>query len=349
MPTFVFLDTQAYEAASFNMQSRHLRTLAKHLESGRLQLVTTDITRTEVHRRLDCVCKKELASLKKLKRTSRVLYSAHMIQELGLFCDTNLDGTQMSLHRAADRFLDDHNTTVIEAMAQDARPVFARYFATEPPFAPGPKRKEFPDAFVVDALLDWIQPRSGELLVVSGDGPFREACDRSGRIETFEKLIALLDKVASDDEVLADSLRDEILGQIGEIQDFAKQEFENLGFYLEDEWGDVELEITDIELYDGPDLIDVCETQVGAELRLEVQYSARLSYDDSSTGTYDKEEGRRVFMDHVNETITSSAQLSVAVTATFSGRNIDGFTVQRMELTEPAGMFGIPTSKMDDR
>ena len=185
--------------------------------------------------------------------------------------------------------------------------------------------------------------------MVSGDGPFREACDRSGRIETFEKLIALLDKVASDDEVLADSLRDEILGQIGEIQDFAKQEFENLGFYLEDEWGDVELEITDIELYDGPDLIDVCETQVGAELRLEVQYSARLSYDDSSTGTYDKEEGRRVFMDHVNETITSSAQLSVAVTATFSGRNIDGFTVQRMELTEPAGMFGIPTSKMDDR
>ena len=63
MPQFIFLDTEAYEAESFNTESTHFKALAKHLESRRLRLVITDITKTEVHKRIDKRCREELESL----------------------------------------------------------------------------------------------------------------------------------------------------------------------------------------------------------------------------------------------------------------------------------------------
>ena len=348
MPTFVFLDTQAFEAESFNTQSTHFETLAKHLKSGRLKLVATDITRTEVHGRIDSVCKEEIASLRKIKQKSRVLRSAHKIQELGLFCDLHLDSAQMNLHRAVDRFLDEHDATVIEAMAQNSKLVFKRYFAIEPPFAPGSKRKEFPDAFVIEALIDWISRQDGELFVVSGDAPFREACDEDERIKAFKDVALLLNHVASDDENLADFLRDQITGCLSQIENTAKQEFEGLGFHIDDEWGDVELKVTGMDLVWEPELIYIKESEVIAELGFDAQYEVRLSYDDSSTGTYDREEESRIFMDHVIETVRGSAHLVITVTATFDRTDADGFEIQSIELTEPTGGFGIPTSKMED-
>ena len=43
----VFLDTQAFEAASFNFSSASFAALNKYRETGRLRLVLTDITVAE--------------------------------------------------------------------------------------------------------------------------------------------------------------------------------------------------------------------------------------------------------------------------------------------------------------
>ena len=166
-------------------ESTHFKALAKHLESGRLRLVITDITKTEVHKRIDTRCREELDSLRRIRKNARVLRSANSVQELGLFSDVNVDDASTQLRGAVDKFLDDHETTVVEAMAQDAEPVFERYFAMNPPFGPGPKRKEFPDAFVVEALSDWTdQQADNTLLVVSEDVLFRNALQEGERIRT---------------------------------------------------------------------------------------------------------------------------------------------------------------------
>ena len=347
MPQFIFLDTAAYEAESFNTESTHFKALAKHLESDRLRLVITDITKTEVHQRIDKRCREELDSLRKMRKKARVLRSASRVQQLGVFSNAHLDDAPTQLRGAVDKFLDDHETIVVQAMAQDAGPVFERYFAMNPPFGPGPKRKEFPDAFVVEALIDWTDEQADNtLLVVSEDVLFRKAIEESEQIEAVETLSVLLDRVASEDAALAAFLRTQIIGRLDSTKDRAKEEFESLGFHVKDEWGDVEMEITKIDLNGEPDLIDISESEVTAELSLDVQYEAHLSYDDSSTGTYDREEGGLVFMEHVTETVHGSTQLTVTVTAVFDGTDTDEFEMHDIELVEPSAGFGIPTSEM---
>ena len=49
---YVYLDTESYEAASYDFAGTRLKALAKHLESGRLKLLTTDITKAEVRHRI---------------------------------------------------------------------------------------------------------------------------------------------------------------------------------------------------------------------------------------------------------------------------------------------------------
>ena len=251
MPAFVFLDTQAYEAESFNLESTHFRALAKHLESGRLKLVITDITRIEIGKRIDERCREELASLSKMRNKAGVLRSANRIQEMGLFSELHLDDASARLYRAANAFLDANDTIVIAAMDLDAEPVFERYFAMKPPFAPGPKRKEFPDAFVVEALIDWTNQQVEDLFVVSADGLFRTACQEGERLHPVENLGCLLDRVASDDAALVLFLRDRMKAHADQIGNDAKEDFENLGFHVQDEWGDAEVTITNIRLQGG--------------------------------------------------------------------------------------------------
>ena len=350
MPQFLFLDTEAYEAESFNTESTRFKALARHLKSGRLRLVITDITKIEVHKRIDKTCKEELNSVRKTRNKARVLRSANQVQDLGLFSDVHPDAPPTQLRGAVDKFLDDHDTTVVEAMAaQNATPVFERYFAMTPPFGLGSKRKEFPDAFVVEALIDWTnQQAPNTLLVVSEDVLFRTACQESECIEPVATLGVLLDRVSSEDAMAA-FLRTQIIGRLDSIKNSAKEAFESLGFYVIDEDGDVELEVTQIDPNGEPDLIDISETEVTAALYFDAQYTALLSYDDSSTGTYDREEGGLVFMDHVTDTVHSSEPLTVTVTAVFDGTDTDRFAIHDIDLAEPSVGFGIPSFRNSDR
>lgn len=251
-----------------------------------------------------------------------------------------------SIHKAFDDFLGAHNATVIEATKQDASPIFEKYFAVKPPFGVGDKRREFPDAFTAAALCDWSDDQGVELFVVSADELFGEACDECHELYADKSLSAMLDHVASDDEELAGFLRAQIKEHLDEIKNRAKSAFEELESHLKDEWGDVEVTVTEIELYGEPELVEIEGNEVTVEVRFTAHYDADLSYDDSSTGVYDSEDKRMMFMDHVRETVQDSKLLSMTVKATFDGTDENEFDINDIELSDPSSGFGISTSRM---
>ena len=341
----VFLDAQAYEAASFNFASRHFATLAKHLESGRLTLVITDITKSEVLARIVRNLEREFTALENFQKKARVMRASPLPDVTGVFTELDRDKVTMSISEAFDNFLDQHDATVVEATAQDAAPIFEKYFQRTPPFGSGKKQKEFPDAFVIDSLIGWTNNGSQGLFVVSGDGLFVEACKRCKELCPVKNLVDLLDHVASDDENLSNFLRGEIKKHLNEIKKEVKTKFEDLGFYIIDEWGNVDLVVTDIELSQEPDLIDINGNDVIAELQFIVDYAAELSYEDSDTGTWDSEDQQQIFMDYVEEIVHDSEELVVTVQATVSGTDSEELEIQSIELTDPTSGLGILTSK----
>ena len=103
-----------------------------------------------------------------------------------------------------------------------------------------------------------------------------------------------------------------------------------------------------MDLSGEPELIDVSGTETTAELKLDIKCQANLSYPDPSAGTYDS--GLRGFflMEHVDETVNGSMQVTLTVTATFEGTDARRFQLKNIELTEPSAGFGIPASRMAD-
>jgi hypothetical protein len=223
----------------------------------------------------------------------------------------------------------------------------ANYFAQAAPFGSGEKRKEFPDAFVVEALAAWAEEDGDGLFVVSADELFRKACGKREGLRPEKELRDVLDQVVTD-EKLADFVRAQLTVHAATIAQTAKSDFEGLGFHVEDEWGDAKVGVTDINLDEEPDILEIDDSTATAHMTFKAQYDADLSYDDSTTGIYDSEDKQMLFMDHVTKTVSDEIDLVVQVEVAFDGLKPRKFQVVPVDLVEPSRGFGIPTSESDD-
>ena len=71
---------------------------------------------------------------------------------------------------------------ILLAMKVDAATVFQKYFQKKPPFGPGKKKEEFPDAFVLTSIEDWCSWKNQKIYVVSTDGDMQSGCGDNGHL-----------------------------------------------------------------------------------------------------------------------------------------------------------------------
>jgi hypothetical protein len=347
IPEAVFLDAQVFESASFNFKTKPFTALRRHLESGRLRLVVIDITVAEVRARIEKNVVKELAVHERFRKDARVLRSSSLPQVGGALVELHAAKIIKGLQAAFEDFLKKNKAQIIDTTEQKAGPIFEKYFAGKPPFGPEGKKNEFPDAFVVQALIEWTEHNEAELFVVSGDKPFVKACGECDELHAKGSLAEVLDHVASDDKKLAKFIRSQLVDRAHTIAEKAKSQFEDLGFYVKDEWGDVEVEVTDIQLDGEPEILEVSGKEATVQMTFETHFDAHLSYDDSSTGVWDSEDGVMMFMDHKEETVKRKDDLVVEVRVTFEGMDPQEFEIDEIDLVEPSRGYGINTADME--
>jgi hypothetical protein len=347
IPEAVFLDAQAFESASFNLKTKPFTSLRRHLESGRLRLVITDITVVEVRARIKKNVPKELAVHQKFRKDARVLRSSLLPEVEGVLVELDPAKVGESIQAAFDDFLTKNKAAIIDTSEQEAGPVFEKYFAGKPPFGAGDKKNEFPDAFVVQALIAWTHDHVADLFVVSGDKPFVDACAECGELHAKAALAEVLDHVASDDKKLADFIRSELVDRAHVIAKEAKSLFEDLGFHVEDQNGDVEVVVTDIDLDGEPEILEVSGKEATVQMKFAPRFDEHLSYDDSNTGIWDSEDEEMMFMDHKEETVQRTDELLVDVRVTFEGTDPGKFRIENVDLVEPARGYGITTPELE--
>lgn len=347
-PEVVFLDTQVFDSAGFNLDSKNFVALTKHLDSKRLRLLTTDVTRSEISARIEKNVRKDLEAHEKFTKSARVIHKSKDEKVAALFEDLEADAISRELIGVMDSFLDKYAIETLAATDGDAKLVFEKYFAGEPPFGEAAdKKNEFPDAFVIQALEQWIEDNDEDLLVVTDDALFRAGGAANPRIHVKDTLTALLDHVASDDEALANFIREKLKEIKEEIGKQAWREFEGLGFHVVDEWGDVEVEMTSIKLRGEPEIIDHAKGSALAEMTFELRFNAYLSFEDSDTGVWDGEDKQMLFMDQVDETHPRRERLVVNVTMTLDGTDPDEFALEDVFLIEPEKGYGFTPFKND--
>jgi hypothetical protein len=300
----------------------------------------------EVRARILVAVAKELELQRKFRDNARVLKSATGTAIAAALAEQDATAIAGHLQKAFDEYLSKNDAEIIDTSKLVAGPVLAKYFAQVAPFGPGEKRKEFPDAFVVEALAAWQKKDGSGLFVVSADELFRMACGERAGLHPEKELRDVLDQVVTD-EKLAEFVREQLSAEAATIAQKVKTDFEGLGFHVEDEWGDAEVSVTDIKLDEEPDILEIDKTAT-AHMIFKAQYDAELSYDDSTTGVYDSEEKQMLFMDHVTKTVSDEIDLVVQVEVAFDGLKPRAFRVVSVDLVEPSQGFGIPTSGSDD-
>jgi hypothetical protein len=327
----VFIDTEAYVAAKFNYGGGNLKRLADLGASGRLRLLSTDVTAREVESNIREATSAAIAALKRFRDKGSLFRNLPDAEFACAFAEYDEKAIAESLIEQARRYAASGRFTTVEAGAFPAGPVLERYFQNEPPFAPAKKKSEFPDAFVVAALTNWAHSERTTVYLVSKDSGMAAACGSGSPLIHMETIDQLLEQVAAADDLRAWTIAEEAEESLAaEIQADARQQFENLGFYLADQNGDVvEVRASDVRL-ESYRVIEVDGDRAWVSVGLDIRYVASVSYDDMSTASYDSED-KGYFVHHRIETdVDRSEEVSGTVELLL---DLDGGSVELVELT----------------
>jgi hypothetical protein len=105
-----------------------------------------------------------------------------------------------------------------------------------------------------------------------------------------------------------------------------------------------------VTLFGEPEIVDIGTKEANAQMVFEIEYDGDISWEDSSTGVYDNEEGRMMFMEERSTTVHKTHEAFVDVHLTFNGLDPDEFDVDEVDLVDPTGSIGIrvPSSHWED-
>ncbi|ESY72043.1 PIN domain-containing protein [Mesorhizobium sp. M0051] len=101
-----------------------------------------------------------------------------------------------AMNERFNTFLKDTSCEVLDdTKLVDMAALFGKYFSNRPPFGPGRKKSEFPDALALLALERAATDRDIGIMVVSKDGDWRAFCANSERLYLVPEIEKALDLV----------------------------------------------------------------------------------------------------------------------------------------------------------
>ena len=190
---YIFLDTQVYRALGHNPANRAFALLKEQVNSHRV----TDITLLEVRRQIR---ERVLARQRELMLIERDLNrwrkSAPKAAPEGAI-EFDADALSNELFKQFEWFLRHECKAVVhQALAVAPAAVFETYFDRKPPFD-GQDSKEFPDAFVVEALRKWCREQGNRMNIVTEDKSMTRAVLEDARLIALKDIYEVLARAAA--------------------------------------------------------------------------------------------------------------------------------------------------------
>lgn len=204
-------------------------------------------------------------------------------------------------------FREDIGMQVIPIETASAVDVFDSYFSGSAPFGEGKKKHEFPDAFNVSALETWCRERGERMYVVSSDGDLKEHCSKSRYLVWLSTPAAYIDAYSQESERLR-RIEESVREHLDDLQEAISTAFQESGFYLDDQDGEVyDVEVKEVEI-DDLSLLQADEAIAKFEVTGQIAFKATVSYLDQSTGFWDSEDKIMRFMETAENKVDRSVK-----------------------------------------
>ena len=183
----VWIDADVYRAARFDWGSRQFTELTALAGRGLIQVIETEITRREI---MSLMREMWLETSKAVQSNAAAMKQLGLQDAVAVLSDE--EASLKAMVSAYDWWLIGcrrHRCT----SKPDLDAVLENYFEGRPPFGPGKKRAEFPDALVLSSLKAWCAQKPGRTIyIVSNDQGVQGACVPDGPLIATKSLNEVL-------------------------------------------------------------------------------------------------------------------------------------------------------------
>jgi hypothetical protein len=301
----IFLDTSTIIANQYDYANPSLSRLEELVAKGEARLVTTTVTIAEVEANIrESVAGVQLAVDRLLDR--------HPIMRNVPALAFDREKALSALIEQFRGFLTRTETVIIEPHGTSIKEVLEWFFARQPPFGEGKKKSEFPDAFAVSTLERWCAERNERLYVVATDPDMATYCRLSKHLISLQRPGEFIEKVLGQNAALR-VVEESASEHLDAIAEAIKDQFTQLGFYLDDEEGDVNfVDVIQVDL-DEVSLLEVKGNSAVLDANPTIKFVADVSYPDMETAVWDSEERVAHPLRTIRKTVTRCAEPAVTV------------------------------------
>ncbi|MEJ7602008.1 MAG: PIN domain-containing protein [Kofleriaceae bacterium] len=358
----MILDTEPIEGVNFEFENNDLAELLIEAGYGTLRVAITDIQVGELRahvneqvKEVKSVAKALVAGAGKKRVTSHsASKETDGVPLPRLLANGAIRQTLAQVGQAADRvkvsleeFLKEEFLDVIKTDDINASRIVPNYFAGRPPFGPGRKKDEFPDAIAIEAIKDFAAAASPdlEIHVISGDGDWFNSLH--GRSDlTFHSRVADALQYIRKLENVADALEALLVKKETHLNELISDEFPGLEFSLEDDWN---ADVADVEVL-ASNITDVTviasvNRRATVNFRYEVHFTADVTYTDHEFSVWDSEEGDYGFQSIESAKLETRMRLQGSVQVVISKGMNDLEEVEELSLSPGAISLSFETAE----
>jgi hypothetical protein len=327
-PKILFVDTSIFDGQKYNFGSSIMSAFLEAIKGKKPVLLLPDPIEREVKRHIKERSDEVLRALKAARKEAPFLIKWDAWPE-----KKNKYELAYELKGIAEKewtdFLLNFDVQRLGYEDVDLKQMMDWYDNVRAPFGLGEKRKEFPDAFAVAALLAYAKKTKFTVAVVSCDTDFTSACGLYTELLHYPSLQALSEAFLEGDErveKIKELLEDDVAGISGKIN----EEFPELTFYPEEDYGgDVsDVEIDEIE-FKAFNVMGLGNAECTVAFCAKVKYSAYVEYDDPDTAIVDSSEDVFIPLHEYRGTVSDSAEITgvVKLTVNSSWEAIEGMSL----------------------
>lgn len=188
-----------------------------------------------------------------------------------------------------------------------AEEIFEKYFNSAPPFSEsGKKKSEFPDAFIIQSVLNYVYKYDKNILVVSSDDDWKKAfCNIYGVtfVASINDAIKYIQKLYTSSEIAERYIN----LSLDETFTILRKKLENSTFYVDDFYSEVE----NIDVVSMSAPLDICPLFISNHKIIysaiaQIEIIANIRVLDESKSLWNSEEKSYIDTEYKQITVTSN-------------------------------------------
>jgi hypothetical protein len=317
LPRTVLIDTNIFEQYGYAFASQPVEKFLAIAQVKNLTLLLPDAIEREVRRHIKDKSAAAQSALKKAR------HDAPFLQKWAKFpapdqMKTVKDDIAAAYIADWEEFLKKFKVKKLGYDGINMSQVMDWHDQQQPPFGPGQKEKEFPDAFALASALAYAKAKSTRIAVISKDNDFAKFCAAHPELPHFQDLSALTEAFIAEMKTHFSAIKAALAAHPDAIVAQVREAFPDLTFYPEE---DIDGEVQDVEVHsvdlDKVRVIAIEDEHCTIAFDADVDFSAYVEYGDPDTMIIDSSEDIRMPLFMRAGTVTEAATVSGSITLEF--------------------------------